>query len=60
MFACAAVVGTHLACARLGNARLVVDAVVYVALVLGSGAVPLRDLAGLAGFVRSNLRRRAG
>ena len=54
----ACVIAVHVASARLGNARLALDAVVYVVLVLGSGAVPISELSGLVGFVRSNLRAR--
>ncbi len=54
------VVTVHIAAARLGNLRLALDLVVYLALILGSGAVRIKDLSGLVDFARTNLRRRAG
>jgi O-antigen/teichoic acid export membrane protein len=58
LVASACVVAVHLSTASLGPLRLVIDLVVYVVLILGSGAVPVSELSGLVAFARENVRRR--
>jgi len=55
--ASAIVVAMHLATSRLGVLRLPLDLAVYLALVLGSGAVPFSELRGSVAYIR---RQRAG
>lgn len=54
--ACGAVVVVDRVTAGLGPARLVIDGAVYATLVLGTGALRLREIAGV---IREALRRKA-